>query len=797
MKRFISIFLVFAWSGSFAQSDTWLPAENGDAGTNPSARRADAFLKSLKGSVRFMTCAYEGSKLVQTNVFKDRTLSLPGSTWKCDVTDRHLPGEDAFELLVTFQLLEGMASNTGVAVAFDFSNWSLQNYVLAPAVLYGGNRFRILPVGYPPYIYDSEDRPLDMPITTTNIPHLNADGSHSRVEMLTGNCATPMLSFFNPVEKRSFILLTEQQTGLGNSGMFAEEDMAKKQFSYVVSAPGVREKRYVMCSRTSSGDSGVIWKKGDRVTLKFRLYNVAAKDIPGFYARVFDVRKSLSGQNSYRDFVPFSTAADMILDHHDRTKWFKNDSIAYISYSGMKPIPGGEYSGIQVGWGGEPVCYLPQVIRSTPERINRTSKTLDVLVSLQAKTGLFYAMFHRGKVMGDGFGWGGNNDYLKRPYISMTRRTADMLFSGIKQIQILRRTGYGEVVKDSWISSLRRTSDALLNVWGKYGQLGRTINVETLEMDENGSSAGVAAIGALALAADFFKEKKYLDTAKVIARYYYERDFKKGYSGGGASEILQSPDSETPWDMAESCTILYELTGEKEWLDMALTAVHMLSTWVVSYNYIYPAKSIMARINAHAAGSIFASAQNNHSAPGLYILSGDFLLRLYRATGDKKMAALYKDIIHNVVQYVNTPTNPLIDAGDDGAVSERANLSDWEGKENVGGNIPSDDTNLAWEAVAALACLEDPGIYLRNDNGEILVLDNVEAEVLRHDGKSVTLRIKNSTSYDAHVSLFSENGLQAARALDRYVFLKWPKIEIKAHSTERFVVYDSGKIVKE
>jgi hypothetical protein len=60
---------------------------------------------------------------------------------------------------------------------------------------------------------------------------------------------------------------------------------------------------------------------------------------------------------------------------------------------------------------------------------------------------------------------------------------------------------------------------------------------------------------ALAIALEYFKEPEYLKIAKKACRYYYERYFKKGYAEGGASEILQSPDSETLRDMAESAII--------------------------------------------------------------------------------------------------------------------------------------------------------------------------------------------------------------------------------------------------
>ena len=95
-------------------------------------------------------------------------------------------------------------------------------------------------------------------------------------EKVANEVATPMLSFFNPKEKRGFILLAEQKTRFGNNGLFVEEDAGpaseNKRITFVVSAPGVREQRYVMCGRAASEDRGAEWKEGDNVTLRFKIY---------------------------------------------------------------------------------------------------------------------------------------------------------------------------------------------------------------------------------------------------------------------------------------------------------------------------------------------------------------------------------------------------------------------------------------------------------------------------------------------------------------------------------------------
>ena len=72
--------------------------------------------------------------------------------------------------------------------------------------------------------------------------------------------------------------------------------------------------------------------------------------------------------------------------------------------------------------------------------------------------------------------------------------------------------------------------------------------------------------------------------------------------------------------------------------------------------------------------------------------------------------------------------------------------------------------------------------------GEILVLDHVEASIVKRDKNSVTLKVTYPTPYDAQVAVFSENTAQVKKPLGMYAYLNWKKIEIKAGQTGTFVI---------
>lgn len=308
----------------------------------------------------------------------------------------------------------------------------------------------------------------------------------------------------------------------------------------------------------------------------------------------------------------------------------------------------------------------------------------------------------------------------------------------------------------------------------------------------NGSTSGALNIGALAWASVYFQEPRYREVAEAAGEMYYRRDLSNGYCGGAPAEILQSPDSEAAWELAKSYMDLYDISGNAKWLKYARDAVHQYATWIVSYDYEFPAQSSLGRLGVRTTGSMFASSANNHSAPGTYVDSADFLLRFYRATGDAKYGELYCDAVRNVLQYVNTAHQRIQPNGGMGYVSERVQMSDWEGGDF--GSVPDGDSNYAWECLAQLTSLQNPGVYLNTTSGALIVLDHVRAEIVTRDRGGTTLKLTNDTPYDAKVSIFAETSAQAQRALAPTAFLRWPKVAVNSGDRVQVTVSPDGKL---
>ena len=109
------------------------------------------------------------------------------------------------------------------------------------------------------------------------------------------------------------------------------------------------------------------------------------------------------------------------------------------------------------------------------------------------------------------------------------------------------------------------------------------------------------------------------------------------------------------------------------------------------YAFSFPNGCQFQRLRINSVGSVFANAQNKHSAPGLCTASGGAIYRLYRYTGDKRIFSLLCDIVSFMPQCVSTGERPIYSWDDvpialsEGWICERVNTSDWEGEKCVGG----------------------------------------------------------------------------------------------------------------
>jgi hypothetical protein len=683
------------------------------------------------------------------------TLEFSDAVWEC-TKDQENSGVN--ESVYTFRLAEGKADNAGVALRFLFTDWNAGNYVIMPSAAYNGNRFEVLTYPYPP-LFKPEDYNQDLPVTITDVPRLNKYGGQSRMDLNTGDLSTPAIGIYFPETGKGIWILAEQATELGNSVFVFQENEDRTQAEFIIAAPCVREQMYRMTRLMPSPETGADFSQGDEVTIRYKIFTYSNLSSPKDLNNKFlSIRKSY-GTSSYVKQLPFSEAF-RLMERQENEWWSDKDS--------MYTLGGGTMNNIwQLGWVGGLMVTLPLSEAGGDSSAIRSFRNYEkIITQSQSPTGFFYGC-------GDGKDW--YSDCFQNPHpdnLHLLRKNADALYFVYKYCFSQKLSNPDWQMPESWKNPLHKQAGAFVKLWTENGQWGQFIDIETAGIKVGGSNSAVMAIAGLALASQYENHPVWLETAKDAARYYYHNFTMKGISCGGPGEILQNNDAESAFAMLESFVTLYEVTGESEWLQYAEDAAAFCSTWMVTYDYRFPENSLFGRLDMKTTGAVWASTQNKHGGPGICTLSGDCLLKLYRATGNKLYMGMIYDVAHNIMQYIARDDRPIKDQKT-GWINERVNLSDWEGKEGIG-DIFHGNT---WAQVAAmLTVTQIPGIYVNLPDKEVVAFDHVEASL---SGDSLT--IANPTIFDAEVRVFIDSDLS-------YIYPQGfistcPKISVKAGET--------------
>ncbi len=689
------------------------------------------------------------------------------------------------EGLIRFRLSAGQASETSVALEWEVTPWSQDVYVLIPAAAYNGNRYPCRPYAYPPMVHEPGDIGPQAPTLVTDVPRLAVEPqTPSSLQLRSGDAATPCIGFYDPATGRAAILLTEQGGALGDHGLAVVESAARDSVVLRVEAPGVRrETLYKSCTTSvPSWDRGAEWTEGTDVEIRYRIYLFEADEVQALFDRLLSVRRDLSGPVTLAHELPFSAAWKIIEEKHHRENWCDE---GYFRVGTHEAADSSRFQDWQTGWVGGGMVPFPMLIAGDARSRERAlSNVAWMFETAQLPAGFFHAVRHRGVAFGDGFGLPGTGRWY------MVRKQADALYFLAKTFVLLETDSRLPSPPDSWREGVRLLADTLSATVTRCGELGQYLDCETGELVVGGSTAAAIAPAALALTGQLLGEARYVETGARLARRLDDRDVRFGVTTGGPGEILKCPDSESAFAMLESFVVLFEVTGEAHWVARAKAMAAQCATWCHSYDFVFPAESWFGRLGMKTTGSVWANVQNKHSAPGICTFSGDSLLKLFRATGDRTFLELIRETSHNITQYMSREDRQVGDPGAmrPGYICERVNTSDWEGPQNVGGSL----FGSCWPEVSLmLTAVELPGIYVQPDVGFVCVFDHMDTGAMERKGNAAVLSVRNPTAFDAQVRVFSEHSLRASEPLGQGAALRWPVIDIPAGAT-RELVFDAS-----
>lgn len=723
------------------QAQKWLPSSSNES-----------------SDIRLLSCHYDKERLTSCEKIDDTNKEWEVQTKKQNITDGEL-------FVFRFKALKDMPES-GVAVAFDQYNWTSDNYVMIPASVYNGNRQRIVNRRYATGIDPSDYNMPDLALTSNPIPQLSPDfGSQSRLEISVCNTASPIIAILDRQKDEGILLLTDQgierDGQIIDHGLIVEEALDRSIASFVVSAPGVREKKPEFIGFSRSPDRGLKIRRGDEITIRVTRLTYPCRNVPDLLEHFMHNRKRHIKCAPPRNLIPMSEVLS-IMNRNIDMRYFKNDSVEFY-----RPETADWMS---YGWIGGLINTYPMLALGDNEHLRRVACTFNfALPRAKGKSGYYYdILLPDGKVL--------NRDAAAVvPGITVTRRNADVLYWMIKQFNLMKSMGNGNLIRKQWEDDVQRLADAFVKTWDEEGTWGNYLYVETGKVAIFNTTSGAMAIGGLALAAEYYKQPDYLRVAEESAGDLYRQYAIRGFTSGGCGDILQNSDSETAVALMTSLMTLYEITGKASYLRQSRDLANLCATWTVSFDYQLPENTPLAKLGANLTGAVWASTQNKHGAPGFCTQSGDALFKLYRATGDTLYAELLRDIIHAHAEGIQP----------NGKITERLTYCDADQR-----GSRADGWETGWnETNGALMALEIPGIYIRADLGNIYVFDHVEAKIIKNNSHKLALRIYNPTKYDAEITIFIENSKAAAKPLGDNSFLKWnDKIKIKAGETICYIL---------
>ena len=639
-----------------------------------------------------------------------------------------------------------LASPLIAARTWLFDDWSEEIFAFMPAALYAGNRFPSLCVDYSPRVPEALLRGKDTPDFITDVPRLRLEEGFSSVQLKSGDLAFPAFGFYDPRTQRGWLAMAEDPSAAADWLWEIEESDDRCQACFRVSTPAVRRSPVYLMPKMQRESPDVLPELPGK-TPAVRVVEGTYATLTAWLDAIFSLRAEFCDGEEVPATVPMSHAFDLIEEHYHRDSW--NESVGVFT---TDCHPESRYP-FQTGWCGGMIATQGLLASEQSLSRERIWKNLETFfTNAPCPCGLF---FGRANLQGE---WTADFAHQPaKPYThqwTLTRRQGDALLYLIRQLNTL-----GTEVPHAWWDILRRAADFWVGLWEREGQFGHFLHQQSGEILIGGSASGAVVPAALAAAHAHFGDDRYLHTALASARMFAEDFLAKGIFTGGPGDALKNPDSESLAAFVESCAALYQTTGADEWLKHGRAAAALAATWVMPYNFPFPATSEFGCLEIHSRGSVFANTQNKHAAPGICTHSGLGLLTLFRATGDERLMDLLRDIVRFLPQTVSRADRPVHDAHGNampsGWINERVNTSDWDN--NVGGIF----YGSCWcEVSLLLSYAELPGVYARHDLSKVWCLDNVEAE-----WEGDALRLHNPTPFPARVKVWIEDAAEASTPL--------------------------------
>ncbi len=566
-----------------------------------------------------------------------------------------------------------------IPVELDLS-W--QSYVIAPGAMYDGNRFLVSPQPYCPFT-PTEGVGPDGPILMADVPRLCSDTGY-RTELAANACMIPAVGVYDPAKKLGFLIGLPIYGAWGVTGINLQT-LPGETVRIEISLPVMRQRRYHFCNWIDvDNEPGMDLDPDHPVHCELRVIPVRVDSIPDFVSQLAEYGHRRRGRDKRRISLAFEEAAERVEHKLDTHNWVEPHGY-YRSGIGAKA---GDR--LQTGWVGGGPTFHAMLLSPNSQRQQRALRMMDFICrNGLSPSGYFHGCF-------DGREW--RSFGVKRPgcrsYL-LIRRALECTRDVLKTLFVLRARG--KTIDPVWEIAARRNLDAMLYTVHRFGHLGYSVDRDTGDVLWGDSTCGAFGIEPLVHGASWFKEPRYVGTAKQLADYYAAHFLAKGYTCGGVGDALMAVDSESNYALLAGLVHLYSVSNDTQHLAWARQAADLFASWVLCYDAKLPPESPLGRLGIQPRGAVVANIQNQHGAPGICIASGRELLTLYEATGEERYRIMLEDIAHCIPQMVvQSGQESVWNALPPGSISER--LMTMDGLEPCGHTM----AGSTWSEIALL-----------------------------------------------------------------------------------------------
>lgn len=238
-----------------------------------------------------------------------------------------------------------------------------------------------------------------------------------------------------------------------------------------------------------------------------------------------------------------------------------------------------------------------------------------------------------------------------RNYPTFLRVVTDGTSGALRAWQIERAAGRDRRV---WLSFCRRVGDWLLNVQNPDGSFFRAWNFEDGSPHSRSLTNTLHPVRLLVDLACATGDTKYRVAALRAAEWSLAHDAPGRYVGG-TPDNPDVIDKEAGWIAFDSYLALFDVTGEKRWLDAAAAAATFTETWIYGWNVRLPIdieNPQIPRLKTTAgAASLIATG---HSGADLFLAFASLsYARLSVYTGDTHFADVARLLQANTAQLVD------------------------------------------------------------------------------------------------------------------------------------------------